>query len=375
MINKDRLYGTFMEICRTDAESTRERLLADYLKGKLSELGFSLAEDETGEKIGGNTGNVFASIEGTGPGEPLLFSCHMDRVVPGVKVMPRTEGDYIVSDGTTVLGADDGAGLAAILEGMTTLREKKIPHPPIELVLTVAEELALMGSSLFDTGKIAARQGFVLDATGPVGEIVVQAPEQVKISGVFHGRGAHAGFAPEQGISAIQMAATAVTRMKLARIDEETTANIGTIHAAGPTNIVPDRCELQAEARSLDPGKLRIQVREMTEAMERSAEEYGGTVDITTVHCYPAYRLDNGSAPARRAADAATRIGVAVRFKSTGGGSDANIFNNRGIPTVVLSSGYEDPHTTKERIALDQLTLLAEWFVAIVVEPDSATAG
>jgi tripeptide aminopeptidase len=366
MINKERLYSRFMDLCSIDSEPTRERLLADRLKELLSELGFTVTEDDTGEKIGGNAGNLIARLAGTGPGEPLLFSCHMDRVVPGVGVKPRIEGDIIVSDGSTVLGADDAAGLAALLEGFTTIREKQVSYPPIELVLTVAEEMALVGSTHFDTSQIVARFGFVLDAGGPAGEIVVQAPEQMKFKAVFHGRSAHAGFAPEQGVSAIQMAGVAISRMQLLRIDPETTANIGSISAVGPTNIVPERCELAGEARSLDPAKLRVQIETLTEAMQSAAAEHGGTVEIVVVPCYPAYKLAEDAEPVQRAVRAARRIGVPVRFKPTGGGSDANIFNSRGIPSVVLSCGYEKVHTTGERIPLAQLVLLTEWVLAIV---------
>ena len=373
MIDRDRLYAIFMELCAIDSEPTRERLLADRLREILTELGCTVTEDETGEKIGGTAGNLIARLEGTGPGEPLLLSCHMDRVVPGIGVKPRIEGEFIISDGTTVLGADDVAGLAAVLEGVMVLRERNIPHPPLEIVLTVAEELALLGSGYLDTGRLMSRCAFFLDAGGPVGEIVVQAPEQAKINAVFHGKSAHAGFNPEHGISAIQIAAAAVGRMKLLRIDAETTANIGSIMATGPTNIVVERCEMQAEARSLDPVKLRAQVAAMTDAMEGAAREYGGSVDISVVSCYQAYKLAEDAAPAQRAARAALGIGVPVRFKATGGGSDANIFNRRGIPSVVLSCGYEKVHTTAERIALKQLALLAQWVVAIVA--DGAVSG
>lgn len=368
MINKERLYATFMELCAIDSEPTRERLLADHLKERLSGLGFAVTEDGTGEKIGGNAGNIFARLPGTGPGEPLLFSCHLDRVVPGIGVKPRVEGDFIVGDGTTVLGADDAAGLAAVLEGVTTLRDLKMSHPPIEIVLSVAEELALAGSNRFDISQITAPYGFVLDASGRVGEIVVQAPEQAKIHAVIHGRNAHAGFAPEQGVSAIQIAGVAISRMKLLRIDPETTANIGSISSSGPTNIVPDRCELHAETRSLDPAKLHIQIKEMTGAMEAAAAEYGGSVEIAVVPSYPAYRIAEDAKPAQLAARAAGQIGVPIRFKSSGGGSDANIFNNRGVPAVVLSCGYEKAHTTEERISLEQLALLAEWVTAIATD-------
>ncbi len=366
MINRERLCRTFMELCAIDSEPKGERLMADRLTKLLLELGFTVSEDGTGQLIGGSAGNLFARLEGSGAGEALLFSCHMDRVVPGRGVRPRIAGDYIVSDGNTVLGADDASGLAALLEGVTALKQAGLPHPPLELVLTVAEELALVGASHFDTGRITARACFVIDAAGPVGEIVLRAPEQVKFAATFHGKSAHAGFAPEQGVSAIQVAAAAIGRMKLLRIDEETTANIGSICASGPTNIVPERCELQGEVRSLQADKLRAQVEAITAAMEAAAREFGGRVEIRVSPCYPSYTLGEDCNPARRAARAAERVGVPVRFKSTGGGSDANIFNSRGLETVVLSCGYEGVHTTAERMPLEQLELLARWVLAIM---------
>ena len=368
MINKERLFATFIELCAIDSEPTCERLMADRLTGQLTSLGFLVTEDDTAGKIGGTAGNLYARLEGTSAGEPLLFSCHLDRVVPGNGVKPRIEGDYIVSDGTTVLGADDASGLAAVLEGITALIQANRPYPTIELVLTVSEELALVGSRHFDVSQVASPVGFILDAGGPVGEIVIQAPEQIKFTAVFHGRKAHAGFAPEAGISAIQVAGVAISRMGLLRIDEETTANIGSIFTSGPTNIVPDRCELQGEVRSLQSAKVQSHAASLVEVMERTAHEFGGTVEISIVPCYPAYTLDRNSEPAGRAARAAVGIGVPVRFKSTGGGSDANIFNSRGLPSVVLSCGYEKVHTTEERIPLAQLVLLAEWVLAIICD-------
>ena len=366
MINRDRLFTTFLELCSIDSEPTCERLMADRLTAQLTALGCIVTEDHAGEKIGGTAGNLYARLEGTSAGEPLLFSCHMDRVVPGNGVVPRIEGNFIVSDGTTVLGADDASGLAAVLEAITVLKETGRPYPTIELVLTVAEELALVGSGYFDIAQVSSRTAFILDAAGPVGEIVIQAPEQIKFTAVFQGRSAHAGFAPQEGVSAIQIAGVAISRMPILRIDAETTANIGSIFAAGPNNIVPDRCELHGEVRSLDPVKVRSHVATLTEIMHTAAREYGGSVTISTVPCYPAYKLGEQSEPASRASRAAGKIGVPVRFKSTGGGSDANIFNSRQLPSAVLSCGYEKVHTTEERIPLDQLVLLAEWVLAII---------
>ncbi len=372
MIDRERLHTTFMEICRIDSEPGGERPMADFMRNRLAGLGFAVAEDETGGMISGNAGNLHAQLGGTGPGEAVFFSCHLDRVAPGIGVKPRIEGDDFVSDGSTVLGADDAAGLAAVLEAVAAVLEAGRPHPPIEIVLSVAEELGLAGSRHFDTNRLRARSGFVLDAEGKVGEIVIRAAEKLKFEAVFHGRSAHAGFAPEEGISAIQMAGVAIGRMRLLRIDGETTANIGSISSAGCSNIVPERCELHGEVRSLDPEKLRRQMDAMTAAMTSAADEFGGTVEIGVESRYPAYGLSEESAPARRAARAARMIGAPVRFKSTGGGSDANIFNSRGVATVVLSCGYERPHTTGERMPLAQLDLLARWVLAIIDDAGGA---
>lgn len=374
-INAERLLTTFMELCAIDAEPTRERAMADRLTALLGQLGFTVTEDDAGARLGGTAGNLYATLAGSGPGETLLFSCHMDRVVPGVGVKPQQEGEYIVSDGSTVLGADDVAGLAAVLEGVTTIREQGLPHPPLELVFSVAEELSLLGIEQFDMTPVVSRCGFVLDAGGPVGEIVVKAPEQVRLSAVIRGRAAHAGIAPEEGISAIQIAALAIARMKLLRIDDETTANIGSIRADGPTNIVADRCEISAEARSTDPARLGEQVAQMRQALEEASREAGGQVEISVRSNYRSFRLDPASAPVRRADAAARRLGLPVRHRSTGGGSDANFFNERGIPTAVLCCGFEKVHTCGERMAVSQLTLLAQWVVAILTGGDEDGAS
>lgn len=364
----ERLLATFMELCAIDSEPGAERLMADHLRERLTGLGCSVREDRAGRLTSGNAGNLHARLEGTGPGEALFFSCHLDRVKPGRGVRPRIQGEYLVSDGTTVLGADDGAGLAAILEALTTLRERKIPHPTLEIVLTVAEELALAGSRHFDVSRLEARSGFVLDAAGRVGQIVIRAPEKLNFRAVFHGRSAHAGFAPEQGVSAIQMAGIAISRMGLLRIDAETTVNLGSIFATGAPNIVPDRCELAGEIRSLDPARVRAQLEALTRAMESAAAELGGRVELTRGEQYPAYQLPEESAAAQRAARAARRIGAPPLFTATCGGSDANIFNSRGRETVVLCCGYENAHTTGERISREQLSLLAEWVLAVILD-------
>lgn len=340
--------------------------MADKLTGLLTELGFTVREDDAGSKVGGNAGNLIARLPGTSKGEALLFSSHMDRVTPSFGVKPRMENGAIVSDGTTVLGADDAAGLAAVLEAVRVARENGMALPTIELAWTICEEVGLLGAKNLDLSQFEAKLGFALDSSGKVGEIVVKAPTSAKIAATFHGKAAHAGVSPEKGVSAIQMAGVAISRMRLLRVDSETTANIGSIAAEGPTNIVPETCKLLAEARSLTTGKLDEQLKHMVDAMENAAAELGGSVDVEVTRGYAPVSLSAEAAPVRRASKAAEQIGVAVKLAATGGGSDANILNGGGIATAVLGVGYEEIHSTRERMPLDQLTLLAEWALAIM---------
>ncbi|HYG60582.1 MAG TPA: M20/M25/M40 family metallo-hydrolase [Symbiobacteriaceae bacterium] len=367
LVNRERVTSLLMELCATDSGSRNERQMADRLKPILAELGFAVQEDAAGSQVGGNAGNLYARLEGTAPGEAILFSSHMDRVTPGLGVKPRIEGDAIVSDGTTILGADDAAGLAAVIEAVQVLQEHNLPHPTIELGWTICEEVGLLGARNMDYSWFTSRLGFALDSGGQVGEIVVKAPSQAKVNATFRGKAAHAGVAPEKGVSAIQIAAVAISRMQLLRIDPETTANIGSIIAEGPTNIVPETCKIVAEARSLDQEKLETQVAEMIAAMERAAEELGGKVEYEVLRSYAAFNLSPESAPVKRAATAAELIGARVVITATGGGSDANIFNGNGIPMAVLGVGYEEIHSTRERMPIDQLVQLSEWALAILL--------
>ncbi|MDB4894078.1 MAG: aminotripeptidase PepT-like protease [Firmicutes bacterium] len=368
LVNQERITNLLMELCATDSASRQERLMADKLKPMLSELGFAVHEDDAGSKVGGNTGNLSARLPGTSGGEPLLFSSHMDRVTPGMGVKPRIEGEYVVSDGSTILGADDAAGLAAIIEAVRVLKERNLPHPVIELGITICEEVGLLGAQHLDYSWFTAKSGFVLDSSGPVGEIVTQAPSSAKLNATFRGKAAHAGVAPEKGISAIQIAARAIAGMKLLRIDSETTANIGSIMAEGRTNIVPETCTLAAETRSLDKTKLEAQIAHMTDSMEAAAAELGGTVEVEVVRSNTGINLAADSAPVTRAQRAAESIGATPRLASTGGGSDANIFNGNGIATAVLGVGYEEIHSTRERMPVAQLAHLAEWTLAIILD-------
>src|SRR5699024_4849532 len=290
----------------------------------------------------------------------------MDTVVPGKSIQPSIKDGYIVSDGSTILGADDKAGLAAMLESMRILKENDIKHVDIQFIITAGEESGLVGARALDRSLITAQYGYALDSNGEVGDIIVAAPTQAKIHVVMKGKTAHAGVAPERGVSAISLAAKAIAKMKLGRIDKETTANIGSFAGGQQTNIVCDHVEIHAEARSLIAEKMEAQVKKMKEAFETTAKELGGSAEVQVTIMYPGFKHQAGDEVVEVAREAAKSIGRESKLLESGGGSDANIFAGFGVPTVNLAVGYEEIHTTKERIAIDELVKTAELITAIV---------
>jgi tripeptide aminopeptidase len=365
-INQQRLVDEFLELVQIDSAPKNERLIADALLAKLRSLGLTVTEDDSGAKIGGNAGNILGVLEGEKAAPPLLFCAHMDRVHPGFGIQPQLKGGLITSDGTTILAADDVAGIVAILEAVRIMKEQELPHGRIEILFTVAEEGGLFGAKSLDASTLQAKAGFFLDSSGPVGSIVVQAPAQKGLQATIHGKAAHAGLAPEEGISAILVAAHAITRMQLGRIDSETTANIGVIQGGAATNIIPDRVELKGEARSLDNSKLDQQMDHMVDMINTTCAEHQIKADIQVSHSYSAFNLSQDDYPVKLAVEAARALGLAPRLESTGGGSDANIINGYGIPSVVLGMGYSDVHTTKESIPVEQLAAAAKYVLSII---------
>jgi tripeptide aminopeptidase len=302
--------------------------------------------------------NLLARLPGTGA--PLLLNAHLDSVAPCRGVRPLVADGFVRSSGDTVLGADDLAGVAAILEGARTTLERAAPHRAAEILFTVQEEIGLRGAAAFDSGKLQAREGFTLDSGGDFGGITIGAPSQDSLYILVSGRAAHAGVAPEQGINAITVAARAVAAMPLGRIDDETTANIGSIKGGEATNIVPARVEMWGEARSHDQKKLVGQIKAMVAALEDAARELGASVQIEVTHKYDTYRLAEDTPIIQRATEALREMGIAPRFEISGGGSDVNVFAQRGLSIANLSVGYRAIHSTDEHIAVADLNQAAE---------------
>ncbi|PWW05631.1 tripeptide aminopeptidase [Paenibacillus cellulosilyticus] len=369
MIERERIIQEFMELVQVDSETRNEGQISIVLKEKFSALGLSLEEDDAAAKTGHGANNLFATLAASGDSNApvILFTSHMDTVTPGNGIKPRLDDDgYIRSDGTTILGADDKAGLAAMFEAIRVLKEQQIPHGEIQFVITVGEESGLLGARAMDGSKLRAKLGFALDSNGEIGDIAVAAPTQAKVTIKLHGKSAHAGVNPEDGISAIQVASKAVARMPLGRIDEETTANIGRFEGGGATNIVCDYVKLDAEARSIVQHKLDKQVAAMREAVESAAADFGARAEFESDIIYPAFMYGDGDEVVELAKAAIQSLGLTPRTFHSGGGSDANIFNGLGVPTVNLAVGYEHIHTTKEQIKADDLAKVAELVVEII---------
>ncbi|TYP54208.1 M20/M25/M40 family metallo-hydrolase [Thermosediminibacter litoriperuensis] len=366
MINEERLINEFLELVKIDSPSGKEGRLAQVLIEKLSTLGLKVSVDDAGEKVGGETGNVIARLKGK-PGAPaILFSCHMDNVMPCEGVKPVIKDGVIYSDGTTVLGADNKAGIAAVLEALRVVKENSIDHGDVEVVFSIWEEGGLRGASNLNADLLTAKYAFVLDSGGSPGEIITSGPAQDKIEVKLIGRAAHAGVAPEEGISAIMMAARAIDRMKLLRIDEETTANIGVINGGQATNIVTPEVTVKAEARSLSEEKLSAQTRHMVEAFEKAAAEFGGRAEIEVTRMYPPFRVEESDDIVRGVKRALERIGITGYTRSTGGGSDTNIFNGMRIKAVNLGIGERKPHTLEEHIHIKDLVDTARMVIEII---------
>ncbi|ARD46863.1 M20/M25/M40 family metallo-hydrolase [Sporosarcina sp. P33] len=367
-MNAQRLMEEFLELVKIDSETKNERNIADILTKKLQALGFDVTEDDSAKKTGHGAGNLIANLPGTAPNaDPIFFTCHMDTVVPGKSIQPVVKEDgYVYSDGTTILGADDKAGIAALLEMAKVLQETDKPHGPIQFIITAGEESGLVGAKAMDPSHLQAKYGFAIDSDGKVGGIVTAAPYQSKLWTTIYGKTAHAGVAPEKGISAITLAAKSIAGMKLGRIDEETTANIGRFEGGKATNIVCEEAFILSEVRSINPEKMKKQIEMMTEKFSSTSTSLGGRAETETQLMYPGFSIADDEEVVQVAMKAIRNVGREPNIMTSGGGSDGNVFNGMGVPTVTLSVGYEEIHTKNERMPVKELEVLTELLLEIV---------
>lgn len=364
--DRERLVANFARLVQVDSPSRGEGALARVLMTELLELGWEVVDDGSGP----NCGNVIATLPGDPELEPLMFTSHMDVVLPCHGVVPRLEDGVFSSAGDTVLGADAKASVAVLIEMAHVLTAEVASRwrlPTLELVFTWGEEDGHLGAKAIDLSRVSARRAYVLDGLTPVGTIVAAAPTYHAFSVRVIGRAAHAGVEPERGISAISVAAQAVSKLRWGRLDESTTANVGTIHGGSVRNAVPAEVVLEGEVRSLVAERAAEVVRAIAETFTSTAAAVGARVEIDSERRYAGYELDPHHPVIQLASASFGRLGGgSSQLLRTGGGSDANELNERGVVACVLGIGAEHCHSVHERIAVAELELLAAWVLEIV---------
>ncbi len=360
------LLELFLELCSIRSPPGEERPVADRVEAYLDAIGIPWHEDGTGPSIGSTMGTIVARVAATAPGTPIFLCAHLDTVPVEGEIEPVVEDGVVRTHTASILGADNKAAVAVMLDAARRVIEEERPHAGIELVFTPLEEVGLTGVEAFDQSVLQAELGFVYDHAAPIGLIVEGAPTGAKFEAVFHGRAAHGGMAPEEGRSAVVAAARAIADLPLGRIDEITTANLGVIEGGTARNVVPEFCRIEGDARSHDPARLARVLQEHTEVIAYAAATSHCTVDTTITTMYSGYRLDRQSPVLQLAASGLRAAGVEPQFGLSGGGADTNVFNARGLPCVTLANGMAEIHTPGEHIAVSDLELMVEVTLGIV---------
>lgn len=352
-----RLFEIFMELVRIDSESGEEGGFREYVRRFFEELELVTVEDMAGETTGGESGNLVIKIarDTVFVKPPIILNAHMDTVSPGRGVVPLEEEDRFTSAGDTVLGADDKAGVAAILAAAEYVVKAGTGHRGLEVLLTVQEEPGLVGAKNLDLSLIEGEWGLVLDGSGAVGGIVVEAPSRDSVKFTVRGRSAHAGVEPEKGVSAIACAAEAIAGLELGRLDEWTTSNIGIINGGSACNVVPELVVVEAELRSLREERLEEEKLVMVERFRQVAARHRCRLDVHVERSFSGFKIDTTSAPVQEVVSAMKSCGIEPWFASTGGGSDANVFNKGGLDMITLNVGLENPHSREEYILKEDL--------------------
>ncbi len=364
-MNKKRLLKTFSDLVSIYSPSLSERLVCDYLTSKLSELGFSLHEDLVGEKIGGNTGNLYGFLLGNESLEPLLFCAHMDTVEPaiGKRAIFHDDG-LITSNGETILGCDALSGITAIIEAITTIKEENINHRPIELLFCVAEEIYGLGSKLFDYSMIKSKESYTLDLSGTVGSAANIAPSLLTFDIIIKGKSAHSNFKSDKNVNAIIIAAKALVQIKTGKIDESSTCNIGLIQGGRAPNIVPDLCAIKGEIRSYSNNETFIALNEVIKIFSKITKQYGAKIEVTHELHIEAYETPLNHPVVKRFQNICEKLNIPCRLCSTFGGSDNNNIEQHGINGLVLAAAMNSCHSCEECTSVSELQKITK----IVIE-------
>lgn len=355
MINEQRLLDEFLELIQIDSETHHEGNIARVLKEKLEALGLEAEIDDAGIPCASDGGNVFARFPGTLTSEPIMLSAHMDTVSPGRGIKPQIRDGAIYTDGTTILGGDDKGGIAAILEAVRTVKENNLPHRTVEILFSISEEIGLAGAKAFDSSKLTAKRAYIFDNGGATGSCTTRAAARTQLSVEVIGRRAHAGSAPDKGISAIQVAAKAIANMNLLKVDEDTTCNIGSIKSEFENNVVPDLCVFSAEIRCFTQEGMEKQVEHLRKCLQDACDEFGAEFKFNVMPAYASYSIAEDSGVFQEFVAAVESLGCEVKTKSGKGGTDANVHNARGMEALPVGIGMAKIHTTDEYIKIENL--------------------
>jgi tripeptide aminopeptidase len=362
---RERLLRDFVRLCEIETPSRRERGVADALTRELRALGLEVSEDESSSETGADAGNLLARVQGTGGEGTVLLCAHMDTVpLAGPVEVVREEG-FFRNRHEAILGADNKVAVAVLLAIARRLAREPA-RADVELLFTTCEERALAGAKAFDRSRLRADNGFVFDHASPLGELIAAAPTYYRIEATFRGQAAHAGLAPEAGRSAIVAAATAIARLRLGRLDGETTANVGRIEGGSAANVVPERCRIELEARSLERDRAHATVTEIVDVLTDAAGGAECDVETEVEEGFRGYRLARSAEPVQVASAALSELGFEPRLRTTGAGSDANVLNAAGLPCLNVADGSEHNHRPDERVSVVALESILDVALGIV---------
>jgi tripeptide aminopeptidase len=363
---RERLLAEFIRFCEIESPSGRERGVADALIAELRGLGVEVEEDDSAARTGSDSGNLHALIPGPESAPTVLLCAHMDTVPLDGPVEVVSDNGLLTNRHDAILGADNKAAVVTILGALRRLLRDGAPPASIELLFTTGEEQALKGAKAVDMSRLSADFGYVFDHASPIGEIVVASPTYYSVEGRFRGQAAHAGIRPEAGHNAIAAAARAIAAMRIGRLDEETTANVGRIEGGTAANVVAERCYVELEARSVDADRASEVVTEMVDALSGAASDSECDIETSVERLFRGYRLPRTAGPVEVAATALRENGIEPVYITTGGGSDANVFVPAGLTVVNLANGTERNHQPDESVTLEALETMLEVTVSLV---------
>jgi len=360
-INEKRIIKTFTELAAISSPSWEEKQVIAYIQKYLKDIGIPSKKLPCGKSH-----NLYVSIKGSIKDTPLLLSCHTDTVTPCENVKPVIQKDRITSDGTTILGSDDKSAIAMFLEAVTILKEEKIAHRTIEILFSCAEEIGLHGIKEFDMSLIKSKEAYVFDSDGPIGSVILEAPYHAKMTLKVLGKAAHAGMAVEKGKNAIVALSHLITQLPQGNIDENTTFNVGIISGGSATNIVAPEAFCDIEFRSINKKKIEDVRAQVKLLAKETANSFSVKIKTDYELEYGGFSLEKDDAVVKKAVSALKSIGIKAKYKSSGGGSDTNIMNSKGINAVNLSCGMEKVHTTDEFIMIKELIKGAQLTLALI---------